>query len=54
MRCIDVMPRFKNSKFAPKDLYLFYDPMHLSKKGNKILFDAMESDMKETEVKDRE
>ncbi|MFH1395479.1 MAG: hypothetical protein ABIH09_04905 [Candidatus Omnitrophota bacterium] len=43
---IDAMPEFRDSGIASKNLYLPYDPMHFSKKGNEILFDIMERDMK--------
>lgn len=42
---IDSYPQFLNSDFKSSDLFLPYDPMHLSEKGHEILFQIIKKDL---------
>tara|TARA_Y100000589_G_scaffold327324_1_gene368914 strand:+ start:4463 stop:5485 length:1023 start_codon:yes stop_codon:yes gene_type:complete len=42
---IDAYPKFLESGFKSSDLFLPYDPMHLSAKGHRILFEIVQKDL---------
>tara|TARA_B100000212_G_C27310595_1_gene505543 strand:- start:23 stop:1042 length:1020 start_codon:yes stop_codon:yes gene_type:complete len=42
---IDAYPEFLESGFKSSDLFLPYDPMHLSLKGHRILFEIIQKDL---------